>query len=129
MPKVALIQVVYNSLRFIPQVFQAALNQTYKNMEIVAVISGNNDKGREYIEKNFPSVKVIDPGYNIGFAKGHNIFFEKSDADFFQLFNPDLIMTPQYVEEMLKAFEDPAVGGANGKLFKYDFSKDQPIFY
>jgi GT2 family glycosyltransferase len=127
MPKVTLIQVVYNSLKFIPQVFDAALNQTYKDTEFVAIIAGNSDEGKEYILEHFPQVKVIDPGYNIGFSRGHNEFFAQSNSEFFQLVNPDLIMTPTYVEEMLKVFGDPKVGAATGKLLRYDFTNNNPL--
>ncbi len=126
MAKVALIQVVYNSLKFIPKVFPAALNQTFKDFEFVAVIAGNDDGGKEYIAEHFPQVKIIDPGYNIGFARGHNEFFANSDAEFFQLVNPDLVMTPTFVEEMLRNFDDPQVGAASGKLLRYDFANDKP---
>ncbi len=121
MARVTLIQVVYNSRRFIPPVFEAALKQTYKDTEFVAIFSGNDDGGKEYIQEHFPQVKIIDPGYNIGFSKGHNDYFAKSDSEFFQLVNPDLIMSPDYVEKMLKAFDDPNVGAATGKLLRYDF--------
>ncbi len=127
MAKVTLIQVVWNSRKFIERVFAAALNQTYKDIEMVAVISGNEDGGKELIQEKFPQVKIIDPGFNIGFSRGHNEYFEKSDSEFFQLVNPDLIMAPTYVEEMLKAFEDPAVGAATGKLLRYDFDNNKPL--
>lgn len=127
MAKVTLIQVVYNSRKFIEQVFTAALNQTYKDTEFVAIIAANDDKGKEYILEHFPQVKIIDPGYNIGFSKGHNEFFAQSDSEFFQLVNPDLIMTPTFVEEMLKAFDDPKVGEATGKLLRYDFENNKPL--
>jgi len=126
MPRVTLIQIVYNSRKFIPQVFEAALNQTYKDTEFVTVIAGNNDKSKEYILEHFPNVKVIDPGYNIGFSRGHNEYFAQSDSEFFQLVNPDLIMSPTYVEEMLKVFADPQVGAATGKLLRYDFENNKP---
>ncbi|MEZ4179910.1 MAG: glycosyltransferase family 2 protein [Candidatus Doudnabacteria bacterium] len=123
MSKVTLIQVVWNSKKYIEKVFPAALNQTHPDTEFVAVIAGNEDGGKELIQEKFPQVKVIDPGYNIGFARGHNEYFAQSDSEFFQLVNPDLILEPNYVEEMLKAFEDPEVGAATGKLIKYDFDQ------
>ncbi len=128
MPRVTLIQVVYNSIKFIQPVFTAALNQTYKDTEFVAVIAGNDDNSKEYIKEHFPQVKIIDPGYNIGFSRGHNEYFAQSNSEFFQLVNPDLIMTPTYVEEMLKVFgADPKVGAATGKLLRYDFENNKPL--
>lgn len=127
MSKVALVQVIYNTREFIPIVFPTVFNQTHKNTEFVVVIAGNQDKSKEYIQEHFPQVKIIDPGYNIGFAKGHNQLFEELDADFFQLVNPDLVMTESFVEEMLKPFmEDPKVGAVSGKILRYDFASNKP---
>jgi len=119
MPKVAIVQVIYNTKRFIEPVFSAIFSQTHKNFEVVAVISGNEDGGKEFLAEKFPQVKIIDPGHNIGFAKGHNLIFGKYQADFFQLVNPDFIMEPNYIEEMLKVFEDESVGAATGKLYQF----------
>lgn len=143
MPKVTIVQVVYNSRKFISPVFSAIFNQTFQNFNVVAVIAGNDDGGKELLMQKFPQVEVIDPGYNIGFAKGHNLVFEKyanlsltlpklgegnhneKSTEFFQLVNPDMIMEPNYIEEMLKAFEDEKVGAATGKLLRFDFDKNQ----
>lgn len=118
MAKVTFIQVVYNNRRFIEPVFSAMFAQTFKDFNVVAVISGNEDGSKELIAEKFPQVEIIDPGYNIGFAKGHNLVFEKYDSEFFQLVNPDLIMEPDYVERLLETFHDPRVGAATGKLYK-----------
>ncbi len=143
MPKVVIVQVIYNTKRFIEPVFNAIFSQTHKNFEVVAIISGNDDGGKEFLAEKFPQVTIIDPGYNIGFAKGHNLVFEKycalsrpsdghplpsvhrgegnneeSTADFFQLVNPDMIMEPDYIEQMLKVFQDEKVGAASGKLYQ-----------
>src|ERR1051326_1015861 len=123
--KVTVIQVIYNNRRFIESVFSAIFSQTFKDFNVVAVISGNEDGGKELLMQKFPQVQIIDPGYNIGFAVGHNLVFEKFDSEFFQLVNPDLILEPNYIEEMLKAFADPKVGAATGKLLRYDFDHNR----
>jgi GT2 family glycosyltransferase len=126
MPKVTAIQVYYNHRKFIDKVFPAVLNQTYKDMEFIVVIAGNEDGGKEYMQEKYPQVKVVDPGYNIGFARGHNELFASLNSELFQLVNPDLILEPNYIEEMVKAFDDPAVSAATGKLLQYDFEHNQP---
>lgn len=126
MSKVALVQVPYNTQRFMPIVYPPLFQQTYADIEVTTVFSGNEDKGIEYLQEHFPQVKIINPGYNIGFAKGHNDMFASIDADFFQLINPDLVITPNFVEEMLKPFADPKVGAVSGKILRYDFEKNQP---
>lgn len=126
MPKVALVQVIFNTRQFIPAVFPAALKQTHKDTEFVVVIAGNEGNSKEYIQEHFPQVTIIDPGYNIGFSKGHNQLFATLDADFFQLINPDLVITENFVEEMLKPFADPQVGAVSGKILRYDFVVNKP---
>ena len=120
MNKVTIVQVVYNNKKFIEPVFSAIFNQTFKDFNVVAVISGNEDGGKELLMQKFPQVEVIDPGYNIGFAAGHNLVFEKYKSEFFQLVNPDLILEKDYIEEMLKAFDDLKAGAATGKLLQWD---------
>lgn len=118
MPKVTIVQVIYNNRKWIPAVFDAIFKQTFKNFNVVAVIAGNSDSSKELLIEKYPQVQIIDPGYNIGFAKGHNLVFSSSDSEYFQLVNPDMIMEPNYIEEILKVFSDAKVGAATGKLYK-----------
>ncbi len=124
MAKVALVQMVYNGMRYIPKSFDSMVNQTFKDIEIIAVINGNDDGGKEYIEQHYPQVKIIDPKENLKFVRGHNLVFSSIEAEFFQLVNQDLFLEPTYVEEVLKSFDDPTVGGANGKIFQYDWESN-----
>lgn len=130
MPSVILVQVVYNNLKWIPLCFDAVFTQTYRDFKFVVVIAGNNDGGKEYISQHYPQVEIIDPGYNIGFAKGHNLVFEKyaSSVKYFQLVNPDLIMEPDYVEKMVAAMEkEESIGAATGKLYQLVSTKIQAV--
>lgn len=122
MAKVTLVQTVFNGMKFIPQSFDGMINQTHKDLEIVAVINGNEDGGKEYIQKHYPQVKIIDPGENLKFVRGHNLVFSTIETEFFQLVNQDCILNPDYVEKILKVFDDPRVGAANGKIYQYDFN-------
>lgn len=123
--RVTIVQVIYNTRQFIEPVFSSIFRQTYRDFHVVAVISGNEDGSKELLEEKFPQVEIIDPGYNIGFSKGHNLVFGRYDSELFQLVNPDLILEPTYVEEIVKAFEDPKVGAATGKLLKIPNDKFQ----
>lgn len=125
MPRVTVVQVIYNGRRFIQPVFEAIFSQSYKDFKAVAVISENSDNGKELLMEKFPLVEIIDPGFNIGFAAGHNLVFEKYDCEFFQLVNPDLILETDYIANILKAFDDTKVGAATGKLLRYDFDNNR----
>ena len=52
--KVSIIIPVYNGSNFIKQSIKSAINQTYKNIEIIVVNDGSTDNGRtENIVKEF----------------------------------------------------------------------------
>ncbi len=121
MAKVTLIQMVYNAMKYIPKSFDSMVNQTFKDVEIVAVINGSEDGGKEYIQQHYPQVKIIDPGENLKFVRGHNLVFPQITSEFVQLVNQDLFLETDYVEKVLKEFENPTVGGVNGKVYQYDW--------
>lgn len=101
-------------------VYPAMASQTFKDIQIIAQIVSDDGGCKEYIQKHFPQIKILEPGYNIGFARGHNEIFATEDAEYFQLVNPDLILEPTYVEEMVRVMDaEPDVGGATGKLYQY----------
>ncbi|MCC7356559.1 MAG: glycosyltransferase family 2 protein [Candidatus Doudnabacteria bacterium] len=126
MARVTLVQMVYNAKKYIPLSVASMVNQTYKDIEVVCVINGNEDGSKEYIAQHFPKVTIIDPGENLKFVRGHNLVFEKfTNTEFFQLVNDDLWLEPNYVEEMLKVFEDTSVAAANGKIFNYNYTLNQ----
>jgi GT2 family glycosyltransferase len=125
MAKVSVILVIYEGRRYIKRVFDAVMNQTYPDVEVIAVINRSTDGGLAEIQQHYPQVKIINPGRNLGFAEGNNAGILASTGEFIQLVNQDLILEPAYIEEMLKAFADPHVAAATGKLLRYDFETDQ----
>lgn len=125
MEKVSIILVIFNAKKYIQRVFDSIFAQSYGNFEVIAVINASEDGSKELIAQNFPQVKIIDPGQNLLFSKGNNLGIENSEGDFILLVNQDVILEPNYIEEMLKAFQNTKVGAATGKLFRYDFETDQ----
>lgn len=123
--KVSVIVVIYNSKKFIKPVFDAIFAQTHKDLEVFAVINANEDGSKEFIAQTHPQVKILDSGVNVGFAGGNNWAIRESEGTFIQLVNPDLVMEPNYIEELLKVFEDKKVGAATGKLLRFDFDNIQ----
>jgi GT2 family glycosyltransferase len=119
--KVSVILVIYNGQKYIKPVFDSIFMQSYKNLEVIAVINGNADGSKEIIQKNYPLVKIIDPGINLWFARGNNLAIRESSGEFIQLVNQDLILEPDYIEKMLQAFTDKRVAAATGKLRQYNF--------
>jgi GT2 family glycosyltransferase len=125
MPKVSVIVLIYNSRKYITLLFDAIFGQTYGNLEVIAVINGSDDGSREMIVENYSQAKILDPGKNLWFSKGNNLAIRESTGEFIQLINHDLILEPGYIENIIKAFDDPKVAAATGKLLQYDFQNNR----
>lgn len=123
--KVSVILVIYEGKKYIRAVFDAIFAQTHKDLEVIAVINKSTDGGKEEIRQNYPQVKLIDQGRNMGFAEGNNVGIKAATGEFIQLVNQDLILEPNYIEEALRAFADEKVAAVTGKIFRYDFEKQQ----
>ena len=125
MPKVSVIILPYQKTHLIKPVFDAVFAQTHKDLEVIAVINDSSDGSKEVIRQNYPAAKIIEPGINLFFAAGNNLGISNSTGEFIQLVNDDLLLEPDYIEQVLKAFDDSKVAAATGKLLRYNFETRQ----
>jgi len=123
--KVSVIFVIYEAKKYIKPAFDSVLAQTHKDLEVIAVINKSTDGSREEIALNYPSVKIIEPSENLYFAKGNNVAIHAASGEYIQLVNQDVILEPNYIEQMLIAFNDPQVAAVTGKILRYDFDNNQ----
>ncbi len=125
MPKVSLITLPFRKNQLIKPVYDAMFAQTHNDLEVIAVLNDPTDGSKEIILRDYPQVKIVEPGKNLFFAKGVNEGIKNSSGEFIQLVNDDLILEPDYVEKLLKAFDNPKVASASGKVLRYDFASNK----
>ena len=63
-------------------------------------------------------VRVVVTEANLGYAGGHNRFFEETGSELLMVLNPDARIEPDFLKKIVAAFEDPHVGAATGKMIK-----------
>jgi GT2 family glycosyltransferase len=80
--------------------------------EIVVVDNGSSDGSAEAIRAEFPAVRVIETGRNLGFAEGCNRGIEVTRSEWVFLFNNDAVAEPGCVAELRRvaASAPPDVG-------------------
>jgi len=94
------------------------LAQTCKDFELVYMDNASVDGSVEFVRKNYPSLRIIANRKNLGYAGGHNKFFSETNSEFLMVLNPDVELSPNYLEEAIKAFENKKVGAVMGKLLR-----------
>jgi GT2 family glycosyltransferase len=63
-------------------------------------------------------IKTIRNQRNTGYAGAHNQFFAENNSELLMVLNPDAVIDPSFLQSIDKAFSDPRVGAATGKMLK-----------
>lgn len=94
--------------------------QTQKNMEIIVIDNGSSDGSVEFIEANYPMVRLIKLQKNIGFSPAVNKGMAESKGKYIVLINNDTKSDNRAVEYLVKAAEThPEVGMVAAKMMQF----------
>jgi GT2 family glycosyltransferase len=87
--------------------------------EVVVVDNGSIDGLVWKIPVKYPRTKVIESLTNEGFARGNNLAMQDlSGIDLVALINNDAIPHPNWLSELVKAFDvSPRIGAATSKMY------------
>ena len=126
-PLISLVIPTKDGLEYLPQCI-ASIQQktTYPNYEIIIVDNGSElQETRDYLkriqEQNSGKVRVIHDGNPFNFAELNNRGAKEAKGEFLVLLNNDTtIITPNWLEEMLRYAQFDHVGAVGCKLLYED---------
>lgn len=100
----------------------SALNQTYKNCEIVVIDNGSSDHSVELTKKNFPDIKVIQLDKNYGCPGGRNRGIRHCKGDYIFYLDNDGVLHEKAVENAIATLlKFKNTGIVTGKLYDFEF--------
>lgn len=99
------IVVIYNGMqkKWIQKCFDSLLKSTLK-INIIAIDNVSTDGSVEFINKNYPTVELIENQLNEGFGKANNIGIKKAyeqGADYYFLLNQDAWVEETTIETLI----------------------------
>ena len=109
----------YNGAHFLPVCLEALQAQTYPQDRFEVVVSDNAsvDDSLLLVESDYPWVRVLANGENLGFASGNNVAIEATNGHYVVLLNNDTAPEPDWLENIVKVAEDyPEAGMVTGHL-------------
>jgi glycosyltransferase involved in cell wall biosynthesis len=95
--KVSVIIPVYNSEKFLKDSINSVLNQTYQNLEIIAIDDGSTDNSLKILQKYSDKITIIHQE-NKGLADALNVGIKNMGGKWFKWFSPDDVLYNDAIE-------------------------------
>lgn len=112
--KVSIIIPCYNQGKYVSEAIEAALNQTYQDIEIVCVNDASQDNTEEVIKgytEKYENIVFINSEVNGGLPHSRNIAIEKATGEYILPLDADDKIDPTYVEKAVDIMEsNPQIG-------------------
>jgi GT2 family glycosyltransferase len=102
-PRVAVLILTYNGLRWIPRCLSSVAKTSYANFDTFVVDNGSRDGSAEYVSEHFPSVKLVRLKDNLGFARAYNQAIRQVEAEYVVLLNQDTeVLARNWLKDLVK---------------------------
>lgn len=111
----------WNGKRFLKGCLDSLMTQSYKELEVYVVDNGSKDGSVEYIQENYPSVKLVKFDHNTGFSPAVNAGIRASSGQYVALINNDTVVDADWVKVLVKALDThDEIGSVGCKMLAYD---------
>ena len=102
---VSIIILNYNAGDLLIDCVSSILKSHHKNFEIILVDNISKDNSHKKCKEKFPSINLIENSENLGYCEGNNVGLRKAHGQFIAVLNPDTIVDPYWLDELLKAYK------------------------
>ncbi len=103
----------------LPAVVLASRNPENKIKEIIVVDDYSSDGSVEFLEENFPTVKVIRHERNYGYSVTANTGVSQAENDLVAILNTDVVPAKNFLKAVLPHFRDEKVFAVSFNEGKY----------
>lgn len=86
------------------------------DVEVIVVDNASHDGSAEMVRDRYPTVRLIEPGSNTGYAHGNNLGFAASKGGFVLTLNPDTELQPDTLDQALEAMDRHPEAAALGAM-------------
>jgi GT2 family glycosyltransferase len=99
---ISVVIVNWNSRDDLKDCLCALAAQADQMFETIVVDNGSEDDSVHMVEVEFPTVRLLATGENLGFAEGCNRGIEVAEGEWIALLNNDTVADPQWIAELRK---------------------------
>lgn len=137
--KVSIIITCYNKEKYVKDAIESAINQTYKNLEIICINDCSPDNSEEIIKTFEDKIIYIKNEINKGVIYSRNKAIKCASGEYIMTLDADDTIEPDYVKKTVKILiENPKIGmvyskakfiGTKNKIWNLpDYDENEEIF-
>lgn len=131
--KLSIHLITYHSQKYLPFCLQSLNYQTFQDFSVLMIDNNSQDQTVNFIEQYLSDpknkifaakTKFIKNIRNLGFAGAHNQAIQWTKSDYVFMMNPDVILNPNYIKEIINFLDcHTEASAAAGAIYKWDFTK------
>ncbi len=111
----SIVIICWNDWKVLENCLRSIFEGTHKiSFEVIVSDNGSSDGSVEKIHAQFPAVRVLENGANLGFAKGNNAGIKQAQGDYVLILNPDTIIHNASLDRWIEFAEKHPEAGAFG---------------
>lgn len=104
-PLVSIIILNYNAGELLLNCVESVFKSRYDNFEIVVVDNASTDLSHRKCKEKFEKVRLIENTKNFGYCEGNNIGVREARGEYIVILNPDTVVEPNWLDELLIAYK------------------------
>jgi hypothetical protein len=121
LPRASIIIVNTNELHHLKRCLPSIAAQRYPDYEVLIVDNVSTDGSQEYIEHEFPWIRLIKNRANLGYTGANNVGFRHATGSYIAVLNPDTQVEPDWLRELVLALQqNPQAGMSTPKVLMMD---------
>ena len=103
-PLISIIILNYNAGNLLINCIDSIFKSNYNNLEVIVVDNVSKDDSHKKCKEKFQKIVLIENKKNLGYCGGNNVGIECASGEFLVILNPDVIVDPDWLNQLLSAF-------------------------
>jgi GT2 family glycosyltransferase len=125
MSEVLVLILSYNGKNLLNDCLRSYLSNSYPSFRVVVIDNGSTDGTREYVESNFPEVKLLRTDINLKYSGGFNFglkyAFDEQRVDYVLITNNDVVADKNLISALVEIGEKyKEAGFIIGKVYFHE---------
>jgi GT2 family glycosyltransferase len=122
--KLSIVIICWNDWKVIENCLRSIFEGTHKiDFEVIVSDNGSTDGSIKRIREQFPAVRLLENGENLGFSRGNNAGIRAARGEYVLILNPDTIIHDGALDRWIGfAVRHPEAGGFGCRVLNPDGS-------